>query len=244
MRLTYEGADFSPVWTADGKRIVYMEELNRTWAINWKPADGSGAEETLVSAQNFTQAPDSWSPDGKFLAYTAYGANLNGDIWILPLEGDRKPRPFVQTRFEEHGPRFSPDGRWIAYASDESGRMEVYVQPFPGPGGKWQLSTEGGNWPVWAHSGRELFYLNGDKIMSVAVTTQPTFAASAPRLLVDTPIKSTFYSGGNAAMDVSPDGQRFLVVKAREEKTGSAEVRVVLNWSEELKRLTPTGKQP
>ncbi len=244
MRLTYTSDDLSPVWTPNGKRIAYMEESNRTFAIKWKPADGSGGEETLLGAQNFTQFPESWSPDGKFLAYSATGHNTEGDIWILPLEGDRKPRSFVQTAFDERAAKFSPDGHWIAYASTESGRYEVYVQPFPGPGGKWQISTEGGNWPVWARSGRELYYLNGSKIMGVGVTIQPSFTAAAPRLLADTPIQTSGIYVGNGEFDVSPDGQHFLFVKARQENALPAEVRVALNWSEELKRLAPVGNQP
>ena len=241
MRLTYSSDDNSPVWTPDGKRIAYMEESNRTFAIKWKPADGSGAEETLVAAQNYVQVPHSLSPDGKFLAYSSVGSTGQGfRIWILPLEGDHKPREFVETG-SEGAERFSPDGHWIAYASNESGRYEVYVQPFPGPGGKWQISTDGGNWPVWAHSGRELFYLDGSKIMSVTVTTQPGFAASAPRLQADIPIQTSAFYGGNGEFDVSPDGQHFLFVKSREQNAVPSEVRLVLNWSEELR---PLATQP
>jgi Tol biopolymer transport system component len=245
MRLTYGSSDLSPLWTPDGKRIAYMEESNRTFAIKWKLADGSGTEETLLGAQNYVQVPVSWSPDGEFLAYSSLGGAVTGErIWILPLEGERKPREFVKTGSLQGAARFSPDGNWIAYASNESGRSEVYVQPFPGPGGKWQISTDGGNWPVWARSGRELFYLNGSKIMSVAVTTQPGFTASTPLLLADVPVQTSSFYAGNSEFDVSPDGQRFLFVKAREQNAVPAEVRVVLNWGEELKRLALAAPQP
>lgn len=162
------------------------------------------------------------------------------DIWILPLEGERKPWPFVHTKFNERQQRFSPDGHWIAYMSDESGRSEVYVQAFPGPGGKSQVSTEGGTFPVWARDGRELFYLNGNKMMSVGVTTHPSFGASTPRFLTDVsalvPVRFN-----NAAYDISANGQRFLLVRTKEQNA-PGEVRVVLNWSEELKRLVPSAK--
>ena len=244
MRLTYGASDLSPLWSPDGKGIAYMEESNRTFAIKWKPADGSGAEETLLGAQNYLQVPVSWSPDGKFLAYTSVGsAAATVHIWILPLEGERKPREFVTGSLQGTA-RFSPDGHWIAYSSSESSRAEVYVQPFPGPGGKWQISTEGGNWPVWARSGRELFYLNGSKIMSVAVTTEPGFAVSTPRLLADVPVQTSSFYGANGEFDVSPDGQHFLFVKAREQTALPAEVRVVLNWGEALNGLVRTDKRP
>jgi Tol biopolymer transport system component len=146
-----------------------------------KPADGSGAEETLVSGESLIVVPTSWSSDGKFLAYWTVGSATGRDIWIAPLTGERKPKPFLQTKFNEMQARFSPDDRWIAYMSEESGRYEVYVQPFPGPGGKWQISTNGGTVPVWAQNGRELFYMSSGKLMSVGVTTQPTLSASTPR---------------------------------------------------------------
>jgi eukaryotic-like serine/threonine-protein kinase len=242
MRLTY-ATDGPPLWTPDGKRIAYMAESNRTFAIKWKSADGSGPEETLIGSQNYAQVPVSWSPDGKFLAYTSVGGPVfSGErIWILPLEGKHELQEFAKTGFREGAARFSPDGHWMAYTSDESGRSEVYVQPFPGPGGKWQISVEGGNWPVWARSGRELFYLNGSKIMSVGVTTQPSFATSTPRLLTDVPMQTSNFYAGNGEFDVSPDGQHFLFIKARENALPT-EMRVVLNWDEGLKSLVRTSK--
>ncbi len=159
------------------------------------------------------------------------------DIWILPLEGERKPQPFLQTPFSEREPKFSPDGRWLAYASDESGQSEVYVRPFPkAEEGKSQISTEGGTEPVWVGNG-ELFYRNGDQMMAVDMTTEPTFGASTPRLLFEgVYIRS---QGGSAFYDVTPDGQRFVMVQAQE--TESTQINVVLNWFEELKRLVPTN---
>ena len=244
MRLTYATDDF-PLWTPDGKRIAYMQESNRTFAIKWKPADGSGVEETLFGSQSFVQVPMSWSPDGKFLAFASVGGPFfSGQrIWILPLEGKHEPREYVKTG-SIGAARFSPDGHWIAHASNESGRSEVYVEPFPGPGGKWQISMEGGNWPVWAPSGRELFYLNGSKIMSVDVTIQPSFRSSTPRVLADMPLQTSSFWPANGEFDVSPDGQHFLFTKAREQNALPGEVRVVLNWDEGLKNLVRTSNQP
>jgi Tol biopolymer transport system component len=139
--------------------------------------------------------------------------------------------------------RFSPDSRWIAYQSEESGRYEVYVQPFPGPGGKWEISTNGGTMPVWAQNGRELFYMSSGRLMSVSVTAQPTFTASTPRIVADYP-RSLMGRLTNGVYDVSPDGQRFLFVKANVEIGSPDEVRVVLNWTEELKQLAPAPNRP
>jgi dipeptidyl aminopeptidase/acylaminoacyl peptidase len=152
---------------------------------------------------------------------------------------DRKAQPFLRTQFDEAVPRFSPDGRWLAYISDESGRFEIYVQPYPGPGRKWQISTEGGTEPVWNPNGRELFYRSGDKMMAVDIATQPGFAAGTPRKLFEgryelPPFPTTNY-------DVSPDGQRFLLLKPIEQEAASTQINVVLNWFEELKRRVPPG---
>jgi len=138
-------------------------------------------------------------------------------------------------------PAFSPDGRWVAYLSDESGRQEIYVRPFPGPGGKMQISTEGGTEPMWARNGRELFYRNGDKMMVTAVETQPVFAASKPELLFEAHYE-TGLSSFERDYDVSPDGQRFLMIKGSEQESAATQLNVVLNWSDELRRLAPAGK--
>jgi hypothetical protein len=160
---------------------------------------------------------------------------------MLGLPGDRKPRPFLQTPANEGGPIFSPDDHWLAYVSDESGRQEIYVRPFPGPGGKIPISTDGGTEPMWARNGRELFYRNGDKMMATAVETNPVFAAGKPKLLFE-----GHYETGIGAFepdyDVSPDGQRFLMIKASEQESAPTQLNVVLNWSDELRRLAPPGK--
>jgi serine/threonine-protein kinase len=242
-RLTFDEHSSAPIWSPDGKRIAFATTRPTGPAILVKPADGSGAEETLVAGESLILVPTSWSSDGKFLAYWAVGSATGRDIWIVPLTGERKPQPFLQTKFNEMQARFSPDSRWIAYQSEESGRYEVYVQPFPGPGGKWQISTNGGTTPVWAQNGRELFYMSSGNFMSVSVTAQPTFSASTPRIVADYP---PFLMGrlSNGVYDVSADGQRFLFVRANVENGPPDEVRVVLNWTEELKHLAPTSTQP
>jgi serine/threonine-protein kinase len=165
--------------------------------------------------------------------------NTGYDVYTLSLK-DGKPQPFVRTSSLETAPRFSPDGHLIAYASDESGRLEIYARPYPGPGGKWQISTEGGTEPVWNPKGRELFYRSGNKMMAVDIATQPTFSAGKPKMLFEGPYVPTPRSFPD--YDVSPDGQRFLMLKANEQAQAPAQINVVLNWFEELKQKVPTGK--
>ena len=235
-RLTFEGENGNPSWTPDGKRITFQSnETNLFWQL----ADGSGGPERLTNSEHIKRA-DSWSPDGQLLAFTQFDPPTGRDIWMLRLS-DRKSQPFLRTASNESAPHFSVDGRWLAYISDESGRYEVYVQPYPGPGGKWQISTEGGTEPVWSRNGRELFYRSGKKMMVVEITTQPSFAFSSPRMLFEgeqyMPAAGA-YSYPFPNYDVSPDGQRFLMIT----KESKPQINVVLNWFEELKRRVPSGK--
>ena len=238
-RLTFEGSsNVDPLWTPDGKRIVFKGTGNRLF---WQPADGSAAADTLTNSElSGNNVPGSWSPDGQVLAFMEINPNTGYDIYTLPL-ADRKPQPFVRTLSLETAPRFSPDGHFIAYASDESGRVEIYVRPYPGPGGKWQISTEGGSEPVWNPKGRELFYRTGHKMMAVDVTTQPLFSVGKPRMLFEGPYVPTPRSFPD--YDVSPDGQRFLMLRPSEQAQAPAQINVVLNWFEELKQKVPTGKK-
>jgi len=238
-RLTFEGkANLNPVWTPDGKRVAFNSDKEGPPNLFWQLADGSGGLERLTTSQ-FTQAPSSWSPDGQLLAFIEANPTTGLDIMVLRL-GDRKVQPFLQTPFNETSPRFSPDGRWLAYISDESGRFEIYVQPYPGPGGKWQISTEGGTEPLWNPNGRELFYRSGDKIMAAEIITQPSFSAGKSKILFGGPYQPTPATLTN--YDVSPDGQRFLMLKPTEQaEAAPTQINVVLNWFEELKRRVPTG---
>ena len=225
-RLTFDGSNSTPAWTPDGKRLAFSSTRAGPASLFWKLADGSGEAERLTTSEGQGHHIESFSPDGKVLAFHAH--HTGQDIWVLPLEGERKPRPFLQTPAEEWGSEFSPDGRWLAYMSNESGRNEIYVQPFPGPAGKFQISTEGGSFPVWARNG-ELFYRNGDKMMAVDITTSPSFTAGNARLL---------FEGQYQSYDVTADAERFLMI--REGEQGATRLNVVLNWFEELKRLVPT----
>jgi serine/threonine-protein kinase len=233
-RLASEGSNQFPIWTPDGKRLTYRATRGGTRNVYWRMADGSEAEERLTTGQGL-DAPGSWSPDGDVLLYVTSAAGW--DILALTLP-ERRTLPFVQTPFLEGVPQFSPDGRWVAYTSDEFGRQEIYVRPYPGPGGKWQISTDGGQEPVWNPSGRELFYRSGNTMMAVDVTTTPVFAAGRPRPLftgnyVLAPTTFPNY-------DVSRDGRRFLMIQPSTRADATpAQIVVVLNWFDELKRVVP-----
>jgi serine/threonine-protein kinase len=242
-RLTFEGAAGTvgggdPVWSPDGRRITY-DSTPSGEQMNWVMADGSGKPERLVTSAA-AQSPHSWSPDGKVLAF--YERKEQGalrDIWVLPMTAERKPVPFLVTPFNERSPIFSPDGRWLAYVSDESGRDEVYVRSYPESGQKIPVSAEGGTDPVWSRDGRELFYRNGDSLMAVPVTVGTTLTAGRPQKLFDQQMVTQFNPGtGSLNYDVSADG-RFVMVLP----TGAnQELEVVLNWFEELKRRLPAPR--
>jgi serine/threonine-protein kinase len=233
IRLTFTGGNQNPVWTPDGKRIAFSSNRSGSWNVFWKPADGSGEAEQLTTGELAPWAT-SMSPNGKFLAFHQNDPRTSTDIWVLPLVGERRARPFLQTPFVETCAVFSPDGHWLAYESYESGRAEIYVRPYPGPGGKWQVSTEGGIEPMWARNGKELFFRNEGNMMVADITAEEGFTAGNPRVLFD---GRRFRSGGwPANYDVSPDGERFVMVQGQ---SVDAQLNVVLNWFEELKRLAP-----
>jgi len=241
-RLTFQGNNnLVPFWTPDGKRIAFTSNKEGQRNLFWELADGSGGLERLTTSEQL-HIPGSWSPDGQLLAYSEVNPTTGFDIWVLGLR-DRKAQPFLQTQFNESTPQFSPDGRWLAYASDESGRKEIYVQPYPGPGGKWQISTEGGVEPLWNRNGRELFYRSENKMMSVEIATKPSFSAGPPKKLFEGAYQ--LLSGiSTPNYDVSPDGQRFLMLKPVEQsQSAPTQINVVLNWFEELKQKVPTSKK-
>lgn len=231
--LTFEWDSDFPVWTPDGSRVAFTSTHSaEVWSLFWMPSDGSGRPEPLVHTER--ASPRSWSPQGQHLAFVI---SPPWDIWIFTRDGGSAPRPLLATPFREDFPRFSPDGRWLAYVSDESGRDEVYVRPFPGLGGKWQVSTEGGTEPLWARNGRELFYRSAGApgrrgVMAVRVQSGGSFVASKPELLFE-----DRYVGGT--YDVAPDGQRFVMIEDRTLERSPRQLTVVLNWLDGLKRRLP-----
>jgi len=234
IRLTVDGVNRWPIWTLDGSRIVFQSDSSN---LSWKSADTSGEEEVLFTHETgYAVRPLSWTPDGQTLAFYLVNPTTNRDIWMLPLGSE--PLSFLTTSFDERAAMFSPDGRWLAYVSNESGRDEVYVQPYPGPGGKQIISTEGGTEPVWAQDGRELFYRQQDQMMVVALEAGSTLSISQPQLL----FAGSYYRGnfGNPNYDVSSDGKQFVMVKGSGDVGSLTQINVVLNWFEELKRLVPT----
>lgn len=221
-RLTFgAGNKLAPVWSPDGKYVAFSSEKGKEFNMFRKAWDGSGTEEQLTSGDG---VPETWTSDGKKLIYS------NSDLMILPIDGsDRKPIPLIQTPFDESSASLSPDNRYLAYVSDESGRSEVYVIPFPGAGAKWQVSTSGGVRPLWARNGRELFFIAGDAIMAVEVTTQPSFNASVPKKLITLP------PGFTGLIDLSPDGQRFMIGTTDAQEFRSTQVNVVVGWFDKLR---------
>jgi serine/threonine-protein kinase len=239
-RLTSEeGSSQWAIWTPDGKRAIYRGTRMGFRNLYLKSADGSGAEERISEGESLT--PFSISPDRKYVVYGITGERSGPDLWMLDMEGKGKPRGLLTTMFNEKNAMVSPDGRFMAYNSNESGRNEVYVQPFPGPGGKLQVSTEGGNDPVWNRNGKELFYLNGDKMMSVSLSLEPALTAASPKLLFE--VRHVSNSGDFQGYDVSPDGSRFLMIKGSAQEEPPNQIQIVLNWFDELKRLVPSGKK-
>jgi Tol biopolymer transport system component len=240
-RLTLEGSNNSPVWTPDGKRVTFSRHRygEEEWSIFWKPVDGSGDAELLYS-NRYISAPSSWSPNGKRLAFYYVSHPTTGhDVWILPLEGTREPECIAGTEFMEAGPAFSPDGRYIAYCSDQDARVQVYVRPYPGKDWVRQISDDFGEEPIWSPKGDELFYRNGDKWMVVSISTEPEFTAGTPQVLFEGP----FNNVPGISYDVTPDGQRFLVLQPEYDDSQVTELHVVTNWFEELKsKIESSGK--
>jgi eukaryotic-like serine/threonine-protein kinase len=244
-RLTFNESSNGPLWTLDGQRVVFMTGSDPgNLSVFWKATDGTGGDEKIGSALGrIVVMPESWSGDGKILVTGEWNGATGLDIGSLSMEGDHKWRPLLQDKYDEGLPIISHDGRWIAYASNESGKYEIYARPFPDLSkGKWQVSTSGGNSPLWSLDGREIFYRNGDSVMAVAVDGGQTFKCGKPE-----PLFRGTYTSSNAQdlrpWDVNPDGKRFLMMKDNTTTGKPAEtprkINIVVNWFEELKQRVP-----
>jgi serine/threonine protein kinase/Tol biopolymer transport system component len=238
-RFTFDPTvDLGPVWAPDGDRIVFTSARRGVVNLYLKSSNGAGNEDFLLESPQATAAMD-WSRDGRFIIYRVVNPNGGRDLWVLPLFGDRKPYPFVATSFNASYAQFSPDGRWVAYQSDESGQYQIYVQPFPGPGAKLPVSNAGGTHPRWNRNGKELFYIAADsKLMSVAVETTTdshTLKAGTPVELFATHLVEVPPSAQRQQYAVSPDGQRFLM-NVPIESADISPITVVLNWNPGTKK--------
>jgi serine/threonine-protein kinase len=244
-RLTSDARNARAIWTLDGKSVTYGSTTAGTENLFVRPADGSGPAERLTTSPR-TQFAAAWSPGDQALVFVESHPETGYDILFMPPSGDRQPRPLVQTRFADAYPDLSPDGRWLAYSSDESGRTEVYVQPYPGPGSRQQVSANEGTGPAWSRDGRELFYTTTQgfggqalltRMMAVPVTLRPTFTAGAARQLFEGRYGAT---QGVRSYDVTADGRRFIMVQQKERPAvAAAEMILVQNWLEELKARVP-----
>jgi eukaryotic-like serine/threonine-protein kinase len=233
---------YAAVWSPDGNTIVFSSMRSGVLNLYQRPANGAKDEEVLLKSPESVLAT-SWSHDGRFLLYTAFDAKTKSDIWVLPLQDGGKPFPYLRTEFNEDHGQFSPDGRWVAYQSDESGRQEIYVRPFSpsssGVGasavGKWQISTDGGSDPSWRGDGKELYYLSPDrKLMAVEVVADPIFHAGVPKALFQAP-RASLNVGTLRGWDVTSDGARFLFATPATE-IAQAPFTVELNWQAALKK--------
>ncbi len=232
-RFTFHPAsDSNPIWSPDGSRIAFQSNREGQFDLYMKNTSGAGQEELLLKSAS-SKWPSSWSADGRLLLYYEADPKTKADLWVLPMQGERKPVVFLRTEFNERDGAFSPDGKWIAYSSDESGRYEVYVQPYPTTGAKWQVSKDGGNRPKWRRDGKELFWLtDSGTLLAADVTAGPAFQSATPRRLFETRIQEPV-----ERYAVSADGKRFLIpLEGTVEADANRSLTVIQNWLAAAKR--------
>jgi Tol biopolymer transport system component len=228
-------SDTDPIWSPDGTRIVFASSRGGAPNLYQKNAGGAGAEELLLKSDR-VNIPEDWSRDGRFILFREIHPTTGSDIWVLPMAGDARPQPYLQTRFGEMQARVSPDGRWVAYVSDESGQTEVYVQSFPPSATKYQVSANGGLQPRWRADGKELFYLAGASVGPRTTVTAVDVSESsgaltigAQRPLFETAVRSKVRDRNT--WDTTPDGQRFLInASLQAESFQTRPITVVVNW--------------
>lgn len=248
-RLTSDAAiDSFPLWSLDGRRIVFASLRTGAQNLYWQRADGTGEAQRLTESPN-SQRPYAWHPDGKTLVFGEESPQTGNDLMVLPLEGDEtvgwkpgSPRALLTSPFNEATAALSPDGRFLAYRSNETGRSEVYVRPFPDLGGKWQVSTDGGSLPAWSRTRPELFYRSaGDPRLLVAAYTVDgnAFRAGRPRLWSDTPFE---LRGVNQTFDLHPDGRRVAVLKSLQAEAKRDHLTLVFGFADELRQIAPAQR--
>ena len=234
-RISFEEDAHDPLWDPSGDSVIYSGGLEPTRELHRIAADGTGSPEVFASGDVSLRAA-SWSGDGRLLALGGRGTNLEDDVWVLDTTDGGEPHPFLDSRFAEHFPSFSPDGRWLAYASDEAGRWEIYVRPYPGPGGRIQVSTDGGHEPLWSGDGDELFYRTSSSMMAVSVRTEgDRLVFGRPEALFDDPfMRPSKISPDLHSYDVAPDGSRFVMVQPNNQGEANPDLRVVIGWLDTL----------
>ncbi len=234
-RLTFDSSDNNfPAWTPDGKKIIFVSNRKSGAGVYIKSADGSGTEEALLQDGAYN-APESVSPDGRYVAMerTEPGSKSGLDVWVLPLFGDHKPFAVVQTAFTDVRPAISPDGKWLAYQNDESGRMEIYITPFPHGGPKWQVSTSGGSITHWRGDGKELYFLGLDNRLNAV---DVDLRGNSPLLGTPHVLFSTSAIGGPfGPYAANADGKHF-VINGTESQQNSEPITLVTNWPQEVKK--------
>ncbi len=224
-RFVAEGHNLFPVWSPNSQQLAFGSARNAPPNVFVKSLAGNTPEERLLESR-FQCDPSSWTPDGKAVIFTMIDPQTRRDIWLVPVSGDRKPQPVLQTKANEQGGRVSPDGNWLTYNSDESGSNEIYVTQFPQPARSWRISTHGGANPFWRSDGKELFFISGNKLMAVSVKGGAELQAGTPQPLFD--LEGIWY-------EPSQDGQRFLTF-AVTEKAPAPPIQIVLNWAAEMKK--------